>query len=43
MAACIGEAVGQQCVAVRIPDAIRALAEEREIRRYGDPGWTGIR
>jgi lipoate-protein ligase A len=39
----IGKAVGPHCVALEIPEAIRALAKEREISRYSDPAWTGIR
>ena len=39
----IGKAVGQHCEAVQIPDEIRVLAREREISRYRDRAWTGIR
>jgi lipoate-protein ligase A len=39
----IGRAVGEHRLALQIPEAIRALAREREICRYRDPAWTGIR
>jgi hypothetical protein len=39
----VGTAVGQNCVAVRVPEAIRVRAKEREVNRYSDPAWTGIR
>jgi lipoyl(octanoyl) transferase len=43
LAGWIGKAVGQHCETVQVPDEIRALAKEREISRYRDPAWTGIR
>jgi lipoate-protein ligase A len=39
----IGAAAGRTCVAVRIPEKIRVRAKEREVNRYSDPAWTGIR
>jgi lipoyl(octanoyl) transferase len=39
----IGKAIGQHCVAVRVPETIRVLAKQRELNRYSDPAWTGIR
>jgi lipoyl(octanoyl) transferase len=39
----IGNAVCRHCVAVRVPEEIRAIAKEREVSRYRDPAWTGIR
>jgi lipoyl(octanoyl) transferase len=39
----IGKAVGHHREAVQVPDEIRALAKEREISRYRDWAWTGIR
>jgi lipoate-protein ligase A len=39
----IAKAVGQHCVAVQIPEELRALAKEREISRYRDRAWTEIR
>jgi lipoyl(octanoyl) transferase len=43
LAGWIGKAVGQHCVPVRVPEEIRVLARDREISRYRDPAWTGIR
>jgi lipoate-protein ligase A len=39
----IGKTVGQNCVAVRVPEEIRVRAKEREVNRYSDPAWTGSR
>ncbi len=39
----IGKAVAQHCVAVPVPEEIRSLAKERELSRYRDRAWTGIR
>jgi lipoate-protein ligase A len=43
LAGWIGKAVGQHCVAMRVPENVRALAKEREIGRYRDRAWTEIR
>jgi lipoate-protein ligase A len=43
LAGCIGKAVGLHCAAAHVPEAIRVQAKEREINRYRNPAWTGIR
>ncbi len=39
----IPKALGLHSVGVELPDQIRMQARERELGRYGDPAWTGIR
>jgi lipoyl(octanoyl) transferase len=39
----IPKALGLRPVAVQLPDEIRMGARERELGRYRDPSWTGIR
>jgi lipoate-protein ligase A len=43
LTAWIGKTVGQNWVAVRVPEEIRVRARERGVNRYSDPAWTGIR